>query len=514
MLEIPIGRPEIKKLRVIGAGLRHGHLPPAFKGPESAWHLTVKETQDLAAFQQAGWQFRAEPDLDWSVAKELNGDELQAGLLARHPNGGLVIITNHLVVQLPSDSAPPVLSFDGGHLQMRKLPVGTDLFDVTLPLPSSEGALHDSIGRALNLFNVVAFDGEHVAEPLLIYHLLHPGRFVDVDYDPEIQLHWDTIKVREAWREANDNYGTNTRVAVIDVGFYLEEPQIALHILDSAVVDYLGNVGLKQVDGQGDLRYVDASGNTIANEMPKHYHGTYCAGLVGALRDDYTVHGAAPDCRLLLVAVPDVVTPLAVAAAIKISAQGLNGGPGADVISCSLGVTTQTWDDLRPLKAEIDTAHTTRSGLGTVIVWADFNEEEEIPAESLEAYDGITCVGPSDACDERITSGYGPGLDLLAPGDGVVGIGGAEFGASCSAPIVAGVAALVIAVDNTLDWKQITDMLLTSCDPDTQPKKRIDDCHGWGRINALHAIKLAMKNGASVGARDTLRVSRVARLRS
>jgi subtilisin family serine protease len=185
------------------------------------------------------------------------------------------------------------------------------------------------------------------------------------------------------------------------------------------------------------------------------------------------------------------------AKAVELCAQTFS----TDVISCSVGVRTGAFDELIPLKNVIEAAHQAgRAGNGTLVVWADFDTHAEIQPNSLEDYKGIICVGPADTNGDRLPdSGYGAGLDLLAPGDAVTclvysgGVSGTgqRFGASCSAPIVAGVAALVLSVDQTLKWDVLTDLILKSCDPPTTGKTRIDNERGWGTLNALNAVTAA-----------------------
>ena len=66
-----------------------------------------------------------------------------------------------------------------------------------------------------------------------------------------------------------------------------------------------------------------------------------------------------------------------------------------------------------------------------------------------------------------------------------------QTGASFAAPCVAGVAALVIAVNPSLSWQEVIDAITkSSCDPDLQ-NKQWDPKIGWGRLNALRAVQAA-----------------------
>src|SRR5262249_38704461 len=85
-------------------------------------------------------------------------------------------------------------------------------------------------------------------------------------------------------------------------------------------------------------------------------------------------------------------------------------------------------------------------------------------------------------------------VDLSAPGVNIStttngGAYGAGSGTSFSAPIVAGVAALVISVNPALTPAQVTSVLEQSADDLGSPGW--DPSYGWGRVNAARAVSMA-----------------------
>ena len=90
-------------------------------------------------------------------------------------------------------------------------------------------------------------------------------------------------------------------------------------------------------------------------------------------------------------------------------------------------------------------------------------------------------------------SNTGNNLDLSAPGQVYTTIPGADYtnaaGTSFSAPIVAGVAALVMSANPSLSPAQVQDVLKRSAD-DLGPAGW-DSSYGWGRVNASRAVSLA-----------------------
>src|SRR5436305_52366 len=120
-----VGETEVD-LKVVGAGLRNGELPlvpMAAMAEEVATNLgfSPREMNDFNAFSAAGWQLLpGHQDLAWRNVKPLNaGEEVHAGLLARYPSGGLVILQDRLVLKAAHGVSPASL----GPLQTKYLRV-------------------------------------------------------------------------------------------------------------------------------------------------------------------------------------------------------------------------------------------------------------------------------------------------------------------------------------------------------------------------------------------------------
>lgn len=471
MATFVIGRAEIN-LDVIGAGLRDGLLPPRLETESISWNdLDLREMSDLEAFEAAGWRFHRQRDLNWRAAEAMNGGVIRAGLLARHSWGGLVVLPNHLVVGWPEGS-PPVLAHGD---EVEKLPLNGNVFDVLLLLPDAnlEGVI---LERVAAYQRSTEGRGDATAEPMLLYHLVHRGVLFNVGasttigtpMDETTQWHWDNIQLSDAWDKGSNptRRGQGVRVAVIDFGFDLNEAQIKSNIAETALVD-----------GQG-IR--------VNSAITPDDHGTLCAGLVGALLDGVTVNGDAPECALMLVAVESITTQVALQKAIELCATGIDGKPAAKVISCSIG-PPNSWVLSTELQKSLDAL---QSAGGPLIVWADFDVQSQILQGSVEASPDVLCIGQSDSNDQPGECGFGSGLALLAPGVNVTGITGTVTGASCSAPIVAGVAALMLAKKPALTASQIAKIIEDSCDRPRHPNTRTDD-EGWGRLNAASAVDKA-----------------------
>jgi hypothetical protein len=475
-------------LTVLAVCVRGSALP--VDDPGVVGELDGQELRDLHAFRRTGWTFHRDADVNWQDFASHDQNQsggIEAGLVARRDyKRGLVIIRNRVVVALAN--AADAERIRPKYPDIRELPFGVNLYEVNLGLPTHD--LHSFIQREIGVLEESAAGAAAFVEPVLLYHVEDPvtkrGRKVSTPLrkfwawltkSDLSQWNWDQIKLPEAWKAASTR-GQNTLVAVIDTGFF-EHPQFQPNV---------------------DIRaYLDEQGNDIIRQMPmpERPHGTMCAGLVGATADDGWVNGAAPECRLMLVALGDTVDSTGMSAALKMCASR-----GAHVITCSLG-PSNGWDCLKALLAAIDDVNKNgRNGRGTLVVWAVFDVNQRIAPNTLESYDPLICVAPSDIGDVRAKdSGYGDGLDLIAPGvdvpvltwDGNDTDVSEQTGASLAAPCVAGVAALVLSFRPKLALtdlvKVITEM---SCDPDIQ-NKQWNQYVGWGRLNAERAVGAASK---------------------
>jgi hypothetical protein len=104
-------------------------------------------------------------------------------------------------------------------------------------------------------------------------------------------------------------------------------------------------------------------------------------------------------------------------------------------------------------------------------------------------------VGATDTNDAlAYFSNYGSYVDLTAPGVNIMtttnGAGyGTVAGTSFSAPIVAGVAALVLSRNPSLTAQQLVDLLEQNADD--LGAAGYDQIYGWGRVNASRAVSAA-----------------------
>ena len=209
-------------------------------------------------------------------------------------------------------------------------------------------------------------------------------------------------------------------------------------------------------------------------------HGTHVAGLVAL---------AAPDAKIMPVRVLDPngignIWVLAEALAYAVNPDGnLNTDDGAHVINLSLST-------LRPtnLLEEIITDITCSgddddggddgegclafNGRGAVVVAAAGNRGSDVPEyPAAEAVNGVLAVAASTESDTLATfSNHGAWVHVAAPGERIIStIPGNQYavwnGTSMAAPLAAGEAALVRALQPTLDAQAVVEHLIATALP-------------------------------------------------
>jgi hypothetical protein len=190
---------------------------------------------------------------------------------------------------------------------------------------------------------------------------------------------------------------------------------------------------------------------------------------------------------------------------------------GADVISCSWGTLM---DDV--LFEAIQRAATKgRNGLGCTVLFAAGNTDDVIPVNDPSRHPNVICVAASNCQDKRASySSYGDSVSVTAPssddGQGLLGItttdvpgtpgyssdsycratDGTGFGGTSSAtPLVAGIAALCLAVEPALNASNVQALLQETADKiDSNAYPYVSGWNrylGYGRVNAHQALQLA-----------------------
>ncbi|HKO96216.1 MAG TPA: S8 family serine peptidase [Pyrinomonadaceae bacterium] len=260
---------------------------------------------------------------------------------------------------------------------------------------------------------------------------------------------------------------------------------ITIAILDTGVDATHEDLVAKMVPGWNVI-------NNSSDTRDVHGHGTKVAGTAAASSNNgIGIASIAWGCKLMPIRVADS-TGYATFSAI---ASGLNwaGDHGARVANISFYVSESS---------TVTTAARNFQAKGGIVTSAAGNSGA-LNSAADNAY--MLTVSATDQTDApSFFSNYGNNIDLGAPeaaftttnGGGYAYAGGTSF----SAPIVAGVAALVLSINPGLSATQVQDILKQSAND--LGSAGWDPRYGWGRVNAGRATNMAAGNPPPIG--DTI----------
>ncbi len=354
-----------------------------------------------------------------------------------------------------------------------------------------------------------AFARRSVDDPLYIkqWHLhVSPMAGVAEDVDVHAEAAWQLTR--------GDGPGGRTVIAVLDDGFSLVHPDLA----EQFVRDDAGNVlGRDFVDGDGDPSGATGDG-----------HGTRVTGVAAARGNNAIgIAGVCPECRALPVRIFTSgagFSPVALYGPMSVSADAMlwAADHGARVINNSWGpiIDARQPTYQAPPQVVIDAITTlVRRGPpgnegkeGVLITWAAGNNPRQVASFDGWVSDGrVLAVSAENAAGMLANySEIGPPIRLLAPSselggtllpaiyttDKVDGYSSTFGGSSAAAPIVAGVAALLLARHPELSLAQLFEVLTDSA---RKVNAEVADycrankscTHGYGLVDARAALDLA-----------------------
>ena len=288
------------------------------------------------------------------------------------------------------------------------------------------------------------------------------------------------ISVSSAWNYAT---GKNIKIAIIDTG------------VDTTHIDLASNIGLCYNTETGSSSY------QINYFQENCSHGTHCAGIAAAIKDNNTqIAGVAPDATIV---------PISNSMGLSEQnsdqlARGINWAVAhdVDVISCSWYAVQN-----QELEEAIQNAFTNgRYGKGCVVVFAAGNKEPndtsfnvKYPANCNEK---ILVVGAIDSTGYIADdSCYGTELDLVAPGVNILSTFpndsiGYDDGTSMACPHVAGVAALILERNSELTVNQVNSIICSNTKKvpnlneytTTKSYGTWSDQYGYGLVDAYSSV--------------------------
>ncbi|MDK1475171.1 type VII secretion-associated serine protease mycosin [Streptomyces sp. 549] len=288
-----------------------------------------------------------------------------------------------------------------------------------------------------------------------------------------------------------DTKGAGVKVAVIDSGVDVKNPQLKSAVDVSAGADVLG----------ASKENPDAPTGPTADPVG---HGTKVAGIIAARPNHRTGFvGIAPEATIIPIRQNDGEGNGKVTGLIKAIDHAV--AKGARVINISqdttgsLGPGSQLHAAVqRALEADVVVVASVGND------GADGKSRDTYPA----SYDGVLAVAASDRNNERAAfSQSGEFVGIAAPGVDIVSTvpgGGqcADNGTSFAAPFVAGVAALVRAKHPKWSQEQVVAQLQNTAERAVSGRDR----HvGWGVIDPVRALTEDDKLPSRPASRDGVR---------
>ncbi len=319
------------------------------------------------------------------------------------------------------------------------------------------------------------------------------------------------INLPRAWDVTTGDAGVV--VAVIDTGILPNHPDIASSPTQLGGYDMITSTFTSQ-DGDGrDADPTDEGDAVAAGECPPlfinpargdSWHGTHVAGTVGVTNSNDSTgiagvswQGGVVSVRVLGKCggnVGDINDAVRWAAGMPVPGTPANPNP-AQVINMSLGAGIPCSSSPATQAAINDVV-----ARGVTVVVAAGNDAKDAANAMPASCDGVITVAAGNRNGELVTrySNFGNTIDILAPGGDTQGNpsggvlstvqGGYAFynGTSMASPHVAGVAALMLAADDTLTPQQVEATLKSTAMP--RSAAQCPEPCGAGLLDAAAAL--------------------------
>jgi subtilisin family serine protease len=336
------------------------------------------------------------------------------------------------------------------------------------------------------------------------------------------QWHLAIVRARQAW---GATLGKGITAAVLDDGVDVGHPNLKDNIRrkpdPSEPKDLFGRDFFVGEDAPDHFdprpkRFQSPFDQMTGNDI----HGTPCAGVIAASGKVSGVLGVAPEARILAVKVfhaDDLATESRVANAIRYASRF------ADILSCSWSGPASP-----DIESALEEAGGGRGGKGCPVFCAtgnDFAKSVSFPARSRFAigvgastdkerraeYSNrgteVSVVAPSSGGTKSVfttdvgTPGRGFNIGTAAAG-GADGLHTDSFGGTSSAtPLVAGIAALILAANPKLTRDEVRDILQQTAvkigPKNSYNAKGHSKEFGFGRVNAEAAVARAVQLGVA-----------------
>jgi len=344
--------------------------------------------------------------------------------------------------------------------------------------------------------------------------------------DPEYPNQWNLpmVSAEGAWNQfaTPEGIGQGVTIAILDTGVSYDQTemntQMWLNPEEFPGVDDNGdgiitlneliNHGLEDTNSNGEVTVgdlygsvfedgIDNGGNDFVDDFmgwnfgadpwnndpnDTDGHGSFVAGIAAAATNN-NIYMASMSWNSRIMALRGL-SAVGMEASNIAPAIVYTANNGADVINMSIVLTTTFFPSQL-----VEEAVFYAKNLGLIMIAAAGNEGGSVPRFPA-GYPDVMAVTATDQMDQpAVFTNYGPWVEVAAPGVDILSLGGIESGTSFAAPLVAGLAGLIVSHhpnlgSGLLRIETVRQMIKTTTDPISSP---IDI--GMGRINADTALQ-------------------------
>lgn len=328
------------------------------------------------------------------------------------------------------------------------------------------------------------------------FHLIHRSHGIalppnDARYGGQWYL--ARIGIEAAWPVSSGD--PSTTISIIDNGCDLLHPDLEAHL----------RAGYDALD--------DDDTPSFDPTRTGSEHGTACAGIVAAVpNNEIGIVGVCPECSVSCIRLINN-GPIPVSSDLRAFEFALE--QGHSVLSNSWGFEENVAVPFALRRVIERVMEEGRGGLGAVVVFAAGNDAGVIGDDALQAIPGVITVGATTNFDETAAfSNRGACLALAAPtGTLTTDISGAEGesptdytsrfgGTSSAAPVVAGVAALLLSHTPSLTQAEVRELLIRTARraPFARPDAQGHDLHvGYGIVDPAAALQALAARAPDAG---------------
>jgi thermitase len=297
-------------------------------------------------------------------------------------------------------------------------------------------------------------------------------------------------------KDRNTNYKSDADIDILEAWDITKgDENIVIAILDSGIPTVNGYLSHEDLSNSNRILLgVDYINDTSSPFNDTYKHGTGVAGIAGAETDNGVgIAGIAPNCKLMIYKICNATGNASIEGAYNAITDIINCKNQNPNLKFVINISMGWWEPSSLLENAISLAHTNNilvvSGAGNE---TNGNADIRYPAKYSNSYENLIAVSATNSLDSWADfSSYGPEVTVSAPGKNIYTTwpsNGYSYkgGTSYASPMVAGLAALMLSIDQTLSPSEVKNRIINSSHDFGSSGH--DHYYGHGRINAFNTL--------------------------